>query len=104
MCVYTHHRVWGAVSTASRIGALLSTVVLSAIMSTLGVSWRGIFFICASYAFVVSVVLIVFFKDHPTKAGFVPSPVDEFLADKRAAMQAIEDGVCACVSCFFPLP
>ncbi len=68
-----HGRVWGIISTSSRVGVITSTLLLGYLLTFL--SWRIIFFVAGGIATVALVMgYFVLLKD-PSEVGLTP-PVD----------------------------
>lgn len=69
-----HGRVWGIISTSSRVGVMTATFFLGNLLER-GVNWRHIFFISAGLALAVVVLGYFFLRSGPHEVG-LPPPTD----------------------------
>ncbi len=60
-------RVWSVVSTASRVGTMLATIVLGWLL--LSVSWRTLFFVSAGTTVLAAVLCLKLLHSHPRDVG-----------------------------------
>lgn len=66
-----HGRVWGIISTSSRVGVMTATLLLGHLLAN-GMPWRRLFFFSAALATVIIVLGIFFLKSGPHKVGLGP--------------------------------
>lgn len=63
-------KVWGVISTSSRLSAVLSTLLLGALL--LRVSWHGVFLAAGLLTAAVAALIFFFLKGGPSDAGLPP--------------------------------
>lgn len=63
-----HGRVWGIISTSSRVGVMTATLFLGYLLS-IGLKWRYLFLVSAGIGLVMMVVAILFLKSSPEVVG-----------------------------------
>ena len=71
-----HGRVWGIISTSSRVGVMVATLGLGHLLS-LGVPWRGLFWISTALAAVALLGGWVFLRSSPKEVGLEPPGAQE---------------------------
>lgn len=79
-------KVWGVISTSSRLSSVLSTILLGTLL--LRVSWPGIFFAAGAMTAAVAALIFIFLKGRPSDAG-LPPPVAS--ADGKAPPHPLDD-------------
>lgn len=63
-------KVWGVISTSSRLSSVLSTILLGKLLARM--RWPGIFLAAAAAAGAVAVLVLAFLKGEPSDAGLPP--------------------------------
>lgn len=63
-------KVWGVISTSSRLSSVLSTLLLGSLLVRM--TWQGVFFTAAILAAAVVALIFVFLKGRPADAGLPP--------------------------------
>lgn len=79
-------KVWGVISTSSRLSSVLSTLLLGALLRRL--SWAGVFLSAGAIAGAVAAVVFVFLKGRPADAGLPPPRAS---ADGAAAAHPLDE-------------
>jgi OPA family sugar phosphate sensor protein UhpC-like MFS transporter len=75
-------RVWGIISTSSRFSAMISALLLAALLLLL--SWRSGFFVVGGVVALIAVPLFLCLKEHPGDVGLKsPNEVQRDVADNR---------------------
>lgn len=69
-----HGRVWGVISTSSRVGVMTATMFLGYLLTFL--SWRSLFHVSAAIALTLVVVCFFFLRRGPEEVGLAPPQVD----------------------------
>lgn len=89
-------KVWGVISTSSRLSSVLSTLLLGALL--LRLSWPRVFFAAATATGAVATLIFIFLKDRPADAG-LPPPAPA--ADAPARTHPLDDvGLKEALVCF----
>ncbi len=78
-----HGRVWGIISTSSRVGVMTATLGLGHLL-TVGVPWRSLFWISTAFAGAALLLGWFFLRSGPKDVGLTP-PVASDLKPEEAA-------------------
>ena len=81
-------RVWGILSTSSRVGTLAATFGLGSLMAYM--SWRGMLWIAAVMGILAAAVFAILLRERPEKA---PPPADEAADRSKLAAPHPFDGM-----------
>lgn len=79
----SHGRVWGIISTSSRVGVMTATLLLGQLLAW-GVQWRSLFFFSAGLATAITVLGFFLLKSGPEKVGLAPPTVNEDTKEQPA--------------------
>ena len=63
-----HGRVWGVISTSSRVGVMTATLFLGHLLSQ-GMAWRNLFWVSAGIGFTMLLLGAIFLKSGPRDVG-----------------------------------
>jgi sugar phosphate permease len=66
-----HGRVWGIISTSSRVGVMTATLFLGHLLS-MGIAWRSLFWVSASMGFTMLILGFFFLRSGPSDVGLEP--------------------------------
>lgn len=79
-------KVWGVISTSSRLSSVLSTLLLGTLLAR--VSWHGVFFAAGLLTAAVAALIFFFLKGRPADAGLPPPSAS---AEGGAAAHPLDD-------------
>lgn len=79
-------KVWGVISTSSRLSSVLSTLLLGTLLARL--SWHGVFLAAGLLTAVVAAVIFVFLKGRPADVGL---PAPEAAADSPSGPHPLDE-------------
>lgn len=78
---HKHGRVWGVISTSSRVGVMTATLFLGYLLGQ-GVAWRSLFWVSAGLASAMLILGLLVLKSGPEAVGL--PPVDSELPEGEA--------------------
>jgi OPA family sugar phosphate sensor protein UhpC-like MFS transporter len=77
-----HGRVWGVISTSSRVGVMTATLFLGYLLSR-GLPWRQLFMVSAGVGVAMMIVGFFLLKSSPESVGLTPPVADGQIADEK---------------------
>lgn len=72
-----HGRIWGVISTSSRVGVMTATLFLGHLLSS-GVAWRTLFWVSAGIGTAMMALGLVFLRSGPKDVGLSPPTSEGF--------------------------
>jgi sugar phosphate permease len=79
-----HGRVWGVISTSSRVGVMTATLFLGHLL-TLGVPWRTLFWVSAAIGLTMLTLGFVFLRSGPSDVGLDEVQQDDGAGGEKTA-------------------